>query len=128
MKIKTLLCHCQRLSDSLKDADMNTLPFEVESALNMDYAIVHPDLCGPGGKEILADVLRAAEDDPDTYIIVGGCAPEVQRKLFKKTLAAEGFDEARFVPVDIRGTTNQGILERLREKVEALVKPQKKQH
>jgi hypothetical protein len=32
------------------------------------------------------------------------------------------------VPVDIRGTTNQGILERLREKVEALVKPQKKQH
>jgi heterodisulfide reductase subunit A-like polyferredoxin len=128
MKIKTLLCNCPRLADSLKDADMSTLPFEVESTLGVDYAIVHPDLCGPGGKEILADVLRAAEDDPDTYIVVGGCAPELQRKLFQKALADEGFDEARFVPVDIRGTTNQGIVERLREQLEALVNPQKKPH
>jgi hypothetical protein len=32
-----------------------------------------------------------------------------------------GFDDSRFVPIDIRGTDNEGILARLREAVEALI-------
>jgi hypothetical protein len=33
MEIKVLLCNCKGLCDSFKEADMNTLPFAVESDL-----------------------------------------------------------------------------------------------
>ena len=128
MRIKTLICNCKGLSPSFKNTDMNTLPFEIESELDVDYALVHPELCGQGGIEILEDVLRSAEDDPDTYVLIGACAAETQKKAFKKLFRTTDFNEKRFVPVDIRGTTNDGILDRLRERVEALVNHKKKHH
>ena len=42
--------------------------------------------------------------------------------LFKKLIRATGFNEKHFVPVDIRGTDNAGILDRLRESVEGILK------
>ena len=128
MKVKTLICNCKGLSESFRNSDMNTLPFDIESELDVDYAVVHPQLCGQGGNEILADVLRSAVNEPDTYIVVAGCAPEAQQKLFKKVFRSTGFDEKHFVAVDIRGRTNDGILDRLKEEIEALLHPEKKRH
>jgi heterodisulfide reductase subunit A-like polyferredoxin len=122
MKIKVLLCNCKGLCDSFKNTDMNTLPFQVESDLDVRYTMVHPQLCGQGGNEILTEVLRESAADPEAYVMVGACAPEAQTKLFKKIIRNTGFDEKRFVPLDIRGTDNDGILGRLREKAEALIK------
>jgi len=124
MKIKVLLCNCKGLCDSFKNTDMNTLPFQVESDLDVRYTFVHPQLCGQGGNEILAEVLRESVSDPEAYVMVGACAPDAQMKLFKKLLRNSGLDEKRFVPLDIRGTDNDGILARLKEKVEALLKQQ----
>ncbi len=104
---------------------MNTLPFEIESDLDLAYTVVHPQLCGQGGNEILEEVLQAAEDDPDTFVILGGCAPQTQKKLFKKLIRKTGFPEDHFIPVDIRGTNNRGILERLKDKVHALTEARK---
>ena len=56
-------------------------------------------------------------------MVVGACAPEAQTKLFKKILRTTGFDDRRFVPLDIRKTNNDGILERLRATVEGLEAP-----
>ena len=128
MRIKTLICNCKGLSASFRNSDMNTLPFEIESDLEVDYAIVHPQLCGAGGSKVMEDVLRSAEDDPDTIVIVGACEPEAQQKLFKKLLRKTGFDQDHLVAIDIRNTTNDGILDRLREKIEELVQPKEKHH
>ena len=128
MKIKTLVCNCRGLNPAFEDVDTNTLPFQIESELDVDYALVHPELCGPGGRAILEDVLRSAEDDPDTYVLVGACAVEAQRKVFKEPFRATDFNEAQFVPVDISGTSNEGILGRLRERAEALAKSKKTHH
>jgi heterodisulfide reductase subunit A-like polyferredoxin len=122
MNIKVLLCNCKGLCASFKDTDMNTLPFQVESELDVKYSVVHPQLCGQGGNQILTEVLRESATDPETYVVVGACAPEAQTKLFKKVLRNAAFDQTRFVPLDIRGTDNDGILARLREKVEPLLK------
>lgn len=122
MKIKVLLCNCKGLCPSFQDTDMNTLPFEVESELDIEYAVLHPQLCGQGGNAVLVDVLREAAAEPDTYVVVGACAPEAQVKLFKKVLREAGFDEKRFVPLDIRQTNNEGILARLKDTVETVVK------
>jgi len=46
MKIKLLLCNCKGLCPSFQNTDMNTLPFEVESELDIQYAVLHPQLCG----------------------------------------------------------------------------------
>jgi heterodisulfide reductase subunit A-like polyferredoxin len=122
MNIKVLLCNCKGLCPSFKDSDFNTLPFEVESELDVKYAVVHPQLCGQGGNEALADILRESAKDPETYIVSGACAPEAQYKLFQKLLRRTGFDPKRFVPVDIRGTNNDGILAAIGEKVAALIR------
>jgi heterodisulfide reductase subunit A-like polyferredoxin len=119
MKVKVLLCNCKGLCPSFKDSDMNTLPFQVESELDVQYTIVHPQLCGQGGNQALADALKSA--DQDTYILCGACAPEAQEKLFKKILRTTGFPSERFVALDIRGTDNDGIVARLRQKVEEVI-------
>jgi len=121
MRIKVLLCNCKGLCPSFKDSDMNTLPFDIESDLDVQYAVLHPQLCGQGGNAVLVDVLREAAAEPDTYVVVGACAPEAQMKLFKKVLRETGFDEKRFVPLDIRKTNNEGIVEHLRAIVEGVV-------
>ncbi|HUU12146.1 MAG TPA: hypothetical protein VM182_00375 [Terriglobia bacterium] len=122
MKIKILLCNCKGLCPSFKNTDMNTLPFQVESELDVDYTIVHPQLCGQGGNELVADIMRECAPDPEAYVVGGACAPEAQFKLFKKVMRKTEFPESRFVPLDIRGTNNDGILARLKEAVEALIR------
>ena len=122
MNIKILLCNCKGLCQSFKDSDFNTLPFEVESELDVEYAVLHPQLCGQGGNEVLADIFRESAKDPETYIVSGACAPEAQYKLFQKLMRKTGFDPKRFLAVDIRSTNNDGILARIKEKVEALAR------
>lgn len=111
----------QGLCQSFKDSDFNTLPFALESELDVKYAVLHPQLCGQGGNEVLADIFRESAKDPETYIVSGACAPEAQQRLFQKLMRETGFDPKRFVAVDIRSTNNAGILARLKEKVEALI-------
>ena len=121
MNIKILLCNCKGLCDSFRNADMNTLPFHIESELDVRYVILHPQVCGQGGNEILTEILRQSAGEPDTYVVSGACAPEAQAKLFRKVLRNTGFDEKRFLAVDIRGTDNEGILSRIQSKVQELV-------
>lgn len=119
MEIKVMLCNCKGLCDSFKDADMNTLPFSIESDLDVKYSVLHPQLCGQGGNAILEDVFKSA--DPDTYVLVGACAPATQAKLFKRIMRTAGFDENRLVSVDIRGVDNAGIEARLKEAVDGIL-------
>ena len=72
------------------------------------------------GNAVLMDVMSKANQD--TYILSGACAPEAQDKLFKKLMRLTGFPPERFLPLDIRGTDNEGIMQRLRAKVEELVR------
>jgi len=122
VKIKVLLCNCKGLCQSFKDSDFNTLPFEGESELDVQYTMLHPQLCGQGGNEVLADIFRESAQDPETYVVSGACAPEAQDKLFQKLMRKTGFDPKRFIAVDVRHTDNAGILLRLKETVEALVR------
>jgi heterodisulfide reductase subunit A-like polyferredoxin len=78
--------------------------------------VLNAQLCRQGGNAVLRDVLRNANDE--TYVVVGACAPEAQVKLFKKLLRETGFDERRFIPVDIRNTNNEGLIARLKEAVQ----------
>jgi len=119
MKIKVLMCNCKGLCDSFKDTDFNTLPFQVESELDVAYVALHPQTCGQGGNQCLADIMRNA--DKEIYILSAACAPNAQDKLFRKLMRQTGFPPERFIAVDIRMTNNEGVLERIREAVERLL-------
>ena len=121
MEITVLMCNCKGLCDSFKDSDMNTLPFEVESDLDVKYAILSPQLCGQGRNAVLEEAMKAS--GPNSYLLVGACAPKAQEKLFEKLIRATGFNEKHFIPVDIPSTDNKGIVDRLREAVEGILKP-----
>lgn len=121
MKIKILLCNCKGLCKSFEKSDFNTLQFQLESELEVEYAVLHPQLCGQGGNQVLADIFRQSAAEPDTYILSGACAPDAQQKLFQKLMRKSGFDPRRFVAVDIRNTDNDGILDRIRETVEGML-------
>lgn len=119
MKIKVLMCNCKGLCDSFRHADFNTLPFQVESELDVAYVALHPQTCGQGGNQVLADIMKNA--DADTWILSAACAPEAQDKLFRRIMRQTGFPPERFVAVDIRMTNNDGVLERIRQKVEEIL-------
>jgi len=119
MKIKVLMCNCKGLCDSFKNTDFNTLPFQVESEIDVEYCGLHPQTCGQGGNQMLADLLKSA--DQETYILSAACSPAAQDKLFRKIMRQVGFPPERFVPIDIRMTDNEGVVERVRQKVEELL-------
>jgi hypothetical protein len=128
MRIKAVICNCKGLCPSFKNSDMNTLPFDIESDLDVDYAIVHPQLCGMGGNRIMEDILRSAEDDPDTFVIVGACDQEAQLRLFQKLFCKTGFGQDHYLAVDIRGATNSEILQRLSDKFRDHVQTRERPH
>ncbi len=119
MNIKILMCNCKGLCDSFKRTDFNTLPFQVESELDVSYVALHPQTCGQGGNQALKDILKSS--DGDTWVISAACAPEAQDKLFRRLLRQTGFPAERFIPIDIRMMDNEGVLQKVKAKVEELL-------
>lgn len=119
MKVKVIICNCRGTSSSFQGLDMKRLPFTVEGELDVEYSVIHPEVCGPGGNTALADLMKSA--DRETYIICGACDPQTQRAAFADLLRVHKFPEERFIAVDIRGVDNDGVVNRLRPAVEAIL-------
>lgn len=105
MKVKILLCGCHNMKLKPEQLDMNTLPAELDGDLDVKYAIMHPQLCGPGGNEIMRDLLKVA--DRDTFLVVGGCDPATQAVYFGDVIAQSGVPRHHILHVDIRGMDNE---------------------
>ena len=120
MKVKVLICNCNGLKFAPEDLDMNTLPFDIERDVDVQYAIVHPQLCGRGGAALLSNLLRGAE--PDSYFVIAGCDPEEQHALLDYALRSVPFPEDRFIGVTIRcATSNAEARDRILEAVGRLL-------
>jgi heterodisulfide reductase subunit A-like polyferredoxin len=122
MNVKTLVCNCKGL-DPFRFADMAAARYELELQPGASISDLNPQFCAEGGDQILQDVLRSAEDDADTYVVVCACQQETQKKLFQKALDCSDFDPENFVSVDIRTSANDGILFRIHERLNGLAGP-----
>lgn len=118
MTIKLLLCTCNGVCETFFDAG----PFRVESGLEVEYALVRSQLCGEGGTTVLAEILNQSAAHPRAHLVVGACNLSAQVELFRSILHKAGFDERRFVPVDIHGVDRETLVTRLRQEVERLVR------
>lgn len=119
MNIKVIVCNCNGLKFMPEGLDMNTLPFELEADNDVSYAVVHPQLCGRGGVNMLQDLLKAAS--ADDYFVVAGCGPENQPHFLGHVVDGMKFPDERFVGVNIRGMDNDQARTAVLEAVGSLV-------
>jgi heterodisulfide reductase subunit A-like polyferredoxin len=102
-----LMCVCQGTCPSFQSMDI----FEVLNRLRrervFDWVALHPQLCSDDGDVYLAELLRGAELE---QLVVAGCDPAMQRKLFRSAFEAANFAADKHVGVDIRNmNTDQAV-------------------
>ena len=98
-----IMCVCTGKCPGFKAMDIWDFINQVRVELPVEYAFIHPQLCEEDGDRFLADYLKAHRK-----VIIGACAPNMQRKMFKQAFQDAGLDvEKDSVMLDIRDMTNE---------------------
>lgn len=72
----------------------------------MEYAFIHPMLCDEDGERFLDAFLKRG-----TRYIVAGCAPVMQRKLFRDAFERAGLDLSQnLIALDVRNMKLEAAL------------------
>ncbi len=115
-KPKVIFCFCTGSCPTMRNIDIWELANYARLELDIEYGVVHAMLCGPeDGYAFLRDLLK----DPNGKYITFACAPEAQRKLFKRALEGSGLDlEKQWFPINIKNLTTEEAKKLLAETVE----------
>lgn len=102
-----IMCVCTGKCPGFKAMDIWDFINQVRVELPVEYGIIHPQLCEEDGDRFLADFLKAHRK-----VIIGACAPNMQKKMFKQAFKDAGLDvEKDCVMLDIRDMTNEKAFE-----------------
>ncbi|WDU83419.1 hypothetical protein [Caloramator sp. Dgby_cultured_2] len=102
-----IMCVCTGKCPGFSKMDIWDFINQVRVELPVEYAFIHPQLCEEDGDRFLADFLKVHRK-----LIIGACAPNMQRKMFKDAFKEAGLDiEKDAVMLDIRDMTNEKALE-----------------
>jgi heterodisulfide reductase subunit A-like polyferredoxin len=98
-----IMCVCTGKCPGFKAMDIWDFINQVRIELPVEYGFIHPQLCEEDGDRFLADFLKAHRK-----VIIGACAPNMQRKMFRQAFKDAGLDiEKDAVMLDIRDMTNE---------------------
>ena len=93
-----IMCVCTGKCPGFSKMDIWDFINRVRIELPVEYAFIHPQLCEEDGDRFLADLLKAKRK-----MVIAGCAPNMQYKMFRGAFESEGMDvKESFVPLDIR--------------------------
>lgn len=102
-----IMCVCTGKCPGFKAMDIWDFINQVRVELPVEYGFIHPQLCEEDGDRFLADFLKAHRK-----VIIGACAPNMQRKMFKQAFKDADLDiEKDAVMLDIRDMTNEKAFE-----------------
>lgn len=102
-----IMCVCTGKCPGFKAMDIWDFINQVRVELPVEYGFIHPQLCEEDGDRFLADFLKAHRK-----VIIGACAPNMQKKMFKQAFKDAGLDiEKDSVMLDIRDMTNEKAFE-----------------
>jgi heterodisulfide reductase subunit A-like polyferredoxin len=119
-KPRFIMCFCTGECPGFAKLDLWKLVNFVRNELDVEYAIVHPQLCVGDGDNFWKDYLR--EGDNDKKYIVGGCDPRMQKKMFKDAFAEKGIDfDKQVVSLDLRNMETPEAMKKVGEAVNKLV-------
>lgn len=119
-KPRFILCVCR--GDCPGFAKLNVWQFVnfVREQLDVEYVVVHPQLCVGDGENFLNDLLK--EGRKDTVYVIGACDPRLQRKLFKESFASKGLDiDKQLTPLDLRNMTTEDAIKKVEETISKIM-------
>jgi len=84
----------------------------------VEYAFIHPMLCDEDGDRFLDEFLKKGRK-----YMVTGCAPVMQKKLFRDVFKNAGLDvEKDLIPIDVRNMKTEDALKVVKKALEAVGK------
>lgn len=111
-----IMCVCTGKCPGFARMDIWDFINQVRVELPVEYGFIHPQLCEEDGDRFLADFLKAHRK-----VIIGACAPNMQRKMFKQAFLDAGLDlEKDAVMLDIRDMTNEEALNKVQEALDKM--------
>jgi len=117
-KIGFIFCVCTGKCPGFSKMDTWDFINIIRAEYPVEYAFIHPMLCDEDGERFLAEFLKK-----DRKYLVAGCAPIMQRKLFKDSFANAGLDINKdLVPIDARNMTTQEALALVKKTLEETAK------
>lgn len=109
-----IMCVCTGKCPGFQAMDIWDFINQVRVELPVEYAVIHPQLCEEDGDRFWADFLKTHRK-----LIIGACAPNMQRKMFKDAFKDAGLDiEKDAVMLDIRDMTNEQAFEKVEKALE----------
>ena len=115
-KPRFVMCFCTGECPGFDKLELWKLMNYVRNELDVEYAIVHPQLCVDDGDRFWRDYAK-----PDVKYVVGGCDARMQRKMYKDALAEVGVDfEEQVVALDLRNMSTTDAINKVTEAIQAL--------
>jgi heterodisulfide reductase subunit A-like polyferredoxin len=113
-KPRFLMCICTGQCPGFASLNLWELINYVRNELDVEYTIVHPQLCVDDGDRFIHDYIK-----PGVTYIIGACDPKMQRKMFKDAFAeAGGSYDQQVVPLDLRNMPTADTMKKVKETVE----------
>lgn len=111
-----IMCVCTGKCPGFSKMDIWDFINRARVELRVEYGFIHPQLCEEDGDRFLADYLQGKRK-----VIVAGCAPNMQYKMFRDAFAGAGMDVKKdLVPLDIRDMTTDEAIEKVLGALEEL--------
>jgi len=104
-----VLCVCQGTCPSFQKMDIFEVVNHFRRNKKVDFAVIHPQLCATDGDSFWRVLL--GKHDNIEKIVVAGCDPVMQKKMFGWVFKELNFDESKFVEVEIRNMTTEETIE-----------------
>ena len=112
-KARFVMCICTGECPGFQSLDLWNLINYVRTELDVEYAIVHPQLCVDDGDRFWQDYAK-----PNVTYVVGGCDPKMQRKMFHDALEAIGGDfDRQVVALDLRNLSTDEAMKKVGETI-----------
>ncbi len=104
-----IMCVCTGKCPGFAKMDIWDFINRVRVELPVAYGFIHPQLCEEDGDRFLADFLKAGRP-----VVIAGCAPNMQRKLFRDAFRAAGMSVAtHLTPLDVRDMATDEAVEKV---------------
>lgn len=111
-----IMCVCTGKCPGFQAMDICDFINQVIVELPVEYGFIHPQLCEEDGDRFLADFLKS-----NRKVIIGACAPNMQKKMFRTAFKEAGLDvEKDCVMLDIRDMTNEKALDIVKNSLKEL--------
>jgi heterodisulfide reductase subunit A-like polyferredoxin len=101
-----IMCVCTGKCPGFAKMDIWDFINQVRIELPVEYGFIHPQLCEEDGDRFLADFLKS-----NRKVVIGACALNMQKKMFKDAFAEAGLDINKdLIALDIRDmTTDEAV-------------------